>query len=135
MQQIYRRAPMPKCDFSKVTKQREATLMKSHFGKDVHLLICCIFSQQLLIRTPLGGCCCILKCDVSETMVFPRRAHLDHLKAYFSNTNSHVPHTNCISVPHYSMTYTFIMNANYSSTTQNHPTEKFTQMPLFFMEE
>ena len=27
MQQIYRRTPMPKCDFNKV-----ATLLKSHFG-------------------------------------------------------------------------------------------------------
>ena len=28
MQQIYRRKPMPKCDFNKVAKQ----LLKSHFG-------------------------------------------------------------------------------------------------------
>ena len=33
MQQIYRRTPMPKCDFSKVA----ATLLKSHFGMGVLL--------------------------------------------------------------------------------------------------
>ena len=33
VQQIYRRTPMPKCDFNKVAKQ----LLKSHFGVDVLL--------------------------------------------------------------------------------------------------
>ena len=33
MQEIYRRTPMPKCDFNKVA----ATLLKSHFGMDVLL--------------------------------------------------------------------------------------------------
>ena len=34
MLQIYRRAPMPKCDLNKVGKQL-ATLLKSHFGMGV----------------------------------------------------------------------------------------------------
>ena len=34
MQEIYRRTPMPKCDFSKVAF---ATLLKSHFGMGVLL--------------------------------------------------------------------------------------------------
>ena len=33
MQQIYRRTPMPKCDFNKVVKK----LLKSHFGMGVLL--------------------------------------------------------------------------------------------------
>ena len=33
VQQIYRRTPMPKCDFNKVAKQ----LLKSHFGMGVLL--------------------------------------------------------------------------------------------------
>ena len=32
MPQIYRRTPIPKCDFNKVALQRKATLLKSHFG-------------------------------------------------------------------------------------------------------
>ena len=42
IQQIYRRTPMPKCDFNKVGKQ-----------------LCWIFSEHLFLRTPLGGCFCI----------------------------------------------------------------------------
>ena len=30
-------------------------LSKSHFGMDVLLSICCIFSEHLFLRTPLGG--------------------------------------------------------------------------------
>ena len=45
MQQIYRGTTMPKCDFN-----------KSHFGMDVLLQICCIFSEHLFLRTPLDGC-------------------------------------------------------------------------------
>ena len=40
MQQIYKRTHMPKCDFNKV----------------VLLQICCIFSAQLLLRSPLASC-------------------------------------------------------------------------------
>ena len=32
------------------------TLLKSHFGMGVLLQICCIFSEQLLLRTSLNGC-------------------------------------------------------------------------------
>ena len=44
IQQIYRRTPMTKCDFSTL-------------GMDVLLYICCIFSENLLLRTPLDGFC------------------------------------------------------------------------------
>ena len=37
MQQIYRRTPMPKCDFTKVPLSCKATLLKSHFGMGVLL--------------------------------------------------------------------------------------------------
>ena len=43
---------MPKCDFNKVTKH----FIELHFDIDVLLLICCIFSQHLFLRTPLGDC-------------------------------------------------------------------------------
>ena len=41
-----------------------ATLLKMHFSIDVLLEICYIFSEQLLLWTPLGGCFCKL---VQET--------------------------------------------------------------------
>ena len=41
MQRIYRRTTMPTRDFTK------ATLLKSRFGMDVLLKICCIFSEHL----------------------------------------------------------------------------------------
>ena len=47
MQQIYRRTPMSKCDFSKVAL---------HFCMGVLLKICCIFSEHFFVRTPLCGC-------------------------------------------------------------------------------
>ena len=37
MQQLYRRTPMPKCDFNKVALQRKVTLLKLHFGMGVLL--------------------------------------------------------------------------------------------------
>ena len=46
MQQIYSRPPMPKCDLTS----------KSHFDMGVLLWICCIFSEHLFHRTPMGGC-------------------------------------------------------------------------------
>ena len=61
MQQIYRRTSMPKCDFNKVALHSFATLLKSHFGMGVLLQICCIFSEDLFLRTPLGGCFCNCK--------------------------------------------------------------------------
>ena len=33
-----------------------AALLKSHFGMVVLLQICCIFSEHLFLRTPLGDC-------------------------------------------------------------------------------
>ena len=57
MQAIYRRTPMPKCDFTKVVF---ATLLKSHFGMGVLLCIYCIFSEHLFVGTPLNRCFCIL---------------------------------------------------------------------------
>ena len=33
-----------------------STLLKLHFGMDVLLYICCIFSEHLFVRTPLKGC-------------------------------------------------------------------------------
>ena len=47
IQQIYRRTPMPKRDFNKVAPL---------FGMGVLLQICCIFSEHLFLRKPLGGC-------------------------------------------------------------------------------
>ena len=55
MQQVYRKTPMPKCNFNKVAK---ATLLKLHFGMGVLLKIGCIFSEPLFLRTPLKGCLC-----------------------------------------------------------------------------
>ena len=48
MQQIYRR--ITRSDFNRVTK---ATLLKSHFSMGVLLQICCIFSEHLLLGTPI----------------------------------------------------------------------------------
>ena len=39
-----------------VLSKRFTTLLKSHFGKGVLLWICCIFSEQLFLRTPLDIC-------------------------------------------------------------------------------
>ena len=59
MQQIYRRTPMPKCNYNKVEVQFQlsckATLLKSHFGMGFLLYICCIFSKHLFLRTPLDS--------------------------------------------------------------------------------
>ena len=47
MLQIYRRTPMPQCDFNKVA---------SHFSMGVLLYISSTFAEHLFSRTPLGGC-------------------------------------------------------------------------------
>ena len=44
-----RGVPRKKCS-------EKATLLKSHFGIGVILLICCIFSEHLLLRTLLDVC-------------------------------------------------------------------------------
>ena len=49
---------VPKCDFN---KSCFATLLKPHFGMSVLLYICCIFSERLFLKTPLGGCFCTCK--------------------------------------------------------------------------
>ena len=36
------------------------TLLNSHLGMGVLLWICCIFSEHLFFRTPLGGCFCTM---------------------------------------------------------------------------
>ena len=48
MKQIYRRTPMPTCDFNHVALQLDwnHTFKKSH----------CIFSEHLFLRTPQDGC-------------------------------------------------------------------------------
>ena len=54
MQQIYRRTPMPKCDFNKVALQ----LYWNRISACVFSCrqICCIFSEHLFLGTPQGGC-------------------------------------------------------------------------------
>ena len=55
IQQIYRRTPMPKCDFNKVLG-----LVHWCFGIGALLSVCCIFSEHIFLRTPLDGCFWIL---------------------------------------------------------------------------
>ena len=55
MQRIYRRSSMPKCNFNYF-----ATSLISHFGMGVLLKIYYIFSEHLLLRTPLEGCFCLV---------------------------------------------------------------------------
>ena len=52
MQQIYRRTPMPKCDFSKVAKQIYWNYTSAWVFS---CKICCIFSEHFFKRTPLDG--------------------------------------------------------------------------------
>ena len=48
-----------------------ATLLRSHFVMGVLLQICCIFSEHLFVRIPLGGCFCVfsIKCLLSMSSV------------------------------------------------------------------
>ena len=55
MQPIYRRTPMPKCDFSN-RNQLQSNLFKPYFKMSVLLQFCCIFSEHLFLRTTLDGC-------------------------------------------------------------------------------
>ena len=50
-QQIYSRAPMPKCNFNNI-----AILLRSHFGVGVLQHIFCIFTEHLSLRILLEGC-------------------------------------------------------------------------------
>ena len=52
------------------------TLFKSHFGISVLLQICCIFSEHLLLGTPLGGCFCFLYS--LKFMVVHVKTYLEH---------------------------------------------------------
>ena len=52
MQQIYRRIPVPMCDFHKVA----ATLLKSHFGMGVLFSEFFHILKTTFLRTPLRGC-------------------------------------------------------------------------------
>ena len=41
---------------SVISIKLQSNLLKSHFGMGVLLQICCIFSEHLVLRTPLNGC-------------------------------------------------------------------------------
>ena len=69
MQQIYRRTPMPRCDFNKVAKNGFSP---------VNLYI---FSEYLFLRTPPEGCLCSLLAkgmNAAETQ--------NYMLSYFGNT-------------------------------------------------
>ena len=55
--------PRKRCSKNKQQIYRScfATLLKSHFRMVVLLQICCIFSERLFLKTPLGGCFCTYK--------------------------------------------------------------------------
>ena len=49
MQQVYRRTPMPKCDFN-------SNFVEITLGHGCSLQICCIFFEQFFLETPLSNC-------------------------------------------------------------------------------
>ena len=49
MQQVYRRTPMPKCDFN-------SNFVEITLGHGCSLQICCIFFEQFFLETPLSSC-------------------------------------------------------------------------------
>ena len=58
MQQIYRRTPMPKCDFNKIAKQH----YWNHISAWVFSCkIAAYFQKIFFLRTPLGGCLRLLE--------------------------------------------------------------------------
>ena len=67
MQQIYRRTPMPKCDFNKVTKQLYWIELR-HGCSPVHLLH--IFRTVFPKNTSEGLLLCLLKSFISLTWFF-----------------------------------------------------------------
>ena len=77
---------MPKCDFNKVALHSFATLLKSHFGMGVLLQICCIFSEDLFLRTPLGGCFCNCKVITNYCAKYVEIRHFSD--PYFSDPNT-----------------------------------------------
>ena len=54
MQQVYRRTPMPKCDFNKVAKQLSKGVLKKKYSENM---------QQRYRRTLM------LKCDFNKAVV------------------------------------------------------------------
>ena len=80
MQQIYRRTPIPKCDFQySCFVTIEIALW--HGCSPVHLMD--IF-RHFFIRTPLQGCFCILRQSVSKSKQFYKvsRKTRNHNKLY-----------------------------------------------------
>ena len=61
MQQIYKRTPMPKCDFNKVA--------------------CCIFSEHPFLGTPLGGYFCMTVTEIN--FLYWQSVHKWHLLTLF----------------------------------------------------
>ena len=53
---VTQRSSHPEVFLGKVALQVKATLLKSHFGMDVPLQICCIFSEHFFLGTPLVDC-------------------------------------------------------------------------------
>ena len=67
MQQIYRRTPIPKCDFNKFARQLHESL---HLGMGILLETWCIFSEHLFIRTTMEHCFWKLEVSKSYFMKF-----------------------------------------------------------------
>ena len=67
----------------------QATLLQSHFGMGVLLQTCCIFLEQLFLRTPLDGC--VLKKRLALVFsyefceIFKNTFFTDHLWTTTSN--------------------------------------------------
>ena len=53
---VTQRSSHPEVFPGKAALQVEATLLKSHFGMDDPLQICCIFSEYFFLGTPLVDC-------------------------------------------------------------------------------
>ena len=66
-----RGVPRKRCSKNKQQIYRScfATLLKSHFRMVVLLQICCIFSERLFLKTPLGSCFCTYKQNYIQTQI------------------------------------------------------------------
>ena len=69
--QIYRRTPKPKCNFN-----LQSNFIEIIFSLGVLLLICCLFSEHLFLRTLLDGCLRTMK--FLDQLVGPT----SHIKLY-----------------------------------------------------
>ena len=58
------------------------TLLNSHFGMGVLLWICCIFSEHLFFRTPLGGCFCTMLTQFLQKI--QTNAHMPYIQIVIS---------------------------------------------------